>query len=252
MDMPLLPEGDLMVSRIAQTTLGTSWAREKMDVQLGAFYRNLKSIPVHDYKNGVYSYLIEESTGLSPSYRHSMVDAQGYAYGLELATSLHWKVFSWDLSYTYTQSWRKSRALNKGRYFPFAFNRRHVLAGTFKTRFKRNTLNKITELVLSYRYGSPRYSTFPGQAVSLPRTRRGFGYLGERNNVQLPPMNLLSLSFNFIALRKGHRRTFTLSLSHAALSPPLFRYTSQGINPGHLKGQGMIPLFGSISYYINL
>lgn len=251
-DMPLLPEGALKVSGTDQATLGASWAQEKMDVQVSAFYRKFESIPVHDFKKGMYSYLIDRSSGLSPSYRHSMVDAQGYAYGMELATSLDWKIFSWDLSYTYTDSWRKSSALNNGRYFPFTFNRRHMLAGTFKTRFKRNALNKITELVLSYRYGSPRYTTFPGQAVSLPRTRRGFGYVGERHNVQLPPMNLLSLSFNFIALRKGHRRTFTISLSHAALSPPLFRYTSEGEKPGHLRGQGMIPLFGAISYYINL
>lgn len=129
----------------------------------------------------------------------------GKAYGIEFLLRKTSPKFEGWLSYTLSRNKRQFANLNNGRYFPYKFDRPHVLhlvgIGRFSERFTMS--------------GTWTFET--GQAITLPNSAfpvetfgqapaslvygyyPGTAYLFEgRNNFRLPNYHRLDIAFNFI------------------------------------------------------
>jgi hypothetical protein len=117
-------------------------------------------------------------------------------------------------------------------------------------RFKKNKINKITEFSLSYNYGSGNFTQFALQRQLDPFSNGSLPFIRARNDAQLPPVQHLDFSFNFIKEKKFGKRIFTISVFNATLNPNVFSYTElvESGNQLQLRGNSTLPIFPSFSY----
>ena len=250
LDIPTLAQRRLPVSLTDQVSTGAVWSWQSLQLQGHLFYRFHQNVPARNYTERYTSLVHNDELLLTPQYTDTYYPVDGTSYGAEVQAKYAWKNLDFSAAYTYTESERQGAGINQGRAYPFAFNHRHALNFNFKARFERNEIKKITEIVLGYRYGSGKRTTFPFQELNFTNSFR-YNVLDSRNNALLPPAHLLNLSLNFISKRKGHLRTFSISISQVTLTPYIFNYTDVDPDDGKIKGESPLPLFPSISYYID-
>jgi hypothetical protein len=252
-DLPFLSSPRLPAERSNQAVLGAVFKQPSWQLQTGLFYRSMQNIALRNRRASYFSVFNEDYIPGLNDRGSAFFPGKGKSYGGELGINWAAGIFAGTASYSYTLSSRQSVNIEDGRPFPFEFHHPHAASASVRVRFKKNNIDKVTEILLSYLYGSGQYTTFPMQDVAFQRSAaRDFSnlsYLPRRNNVRLPPQNLLNIGINFIALKdKGRVRTFNISVSHLALSPPVFRYRGRGDQT--MLGEGMFPLIPSFSYQL--
>lgn len=249
-DLPFLASGKSPVSTMNQLSLGSVFKEDWFSWNSSIYYRTFNQVVDRDYQQSgnIYSFGVGFKPLVDLSQGIEVVGA--YSYGWENRTQMHWGIARLDLAYTWSQSFRQAEGLNKGKPYPFEFNREHTITGTFVLRFKKNKINKITEFSLSYNYGTGNFTQFALQQQLDPSGNGNLPYIPERNNVQLPSVQHLDFAFNFIKEKKRGKRIFTISVFNATLHRNIFRFSeiTQTNEGPRLRGQGTLPIFPSFSY----
>jgi len=249
-DLPFLASGESPVSTMDQLSLGLVYKKKFFTWNSTLYYRGFNSVLDRDYEQSGNIYAF--GLGFSPlndlSQGIEVVD--GYGYGFENRAQMQFGIARLDLAYTWSKAFRQAKNLNNAAPYPFEFNREHSFTGTFVLRFKKNKINKITEFSLSYNYGSGNFTQFALQRQLDPFSNGSLPFIRARNDAQLPPVQHLDFSFNFIKEKKFGKRIFTISVFNATLNPNVFSYTElvESGNQLQLRGNSTLPIFPSFSY----
>lgn len=256
LDLPFIAGGDLPAATMEQFSGGGVFSERGFNASLSAFYRHYQNVTDRDYTRPQWVYGDDENLGgaLPPvDFREGLVSVDGYSYGIETDVNYAFKIYRFNASYTWSRAYRQAEELNQGAPYPFEFNQEHLITMRGFIRFKRNKIDKVTEIGLAYTYGSGRFTQFGvQQQMSPPLFRRQtVGYIPERNNAQLPAMQHLDVVFNFIAQKKRGVRVFTISVFNVLAMPIITQYSSLSIdsdNRGSLMGVGPWRIIPTISY----
>lgn len=252
LDFPLAPSKDLPVQTAKQLAFGGAFSQGAFQCQLQGFYRYLKNTTDRNYYQDQVLYTLDEEIIPPANPANTLMPVNGEAYGLETSLSYKWSIFSLNLAYTWSRSFRHSNELNENEPYRFEYNRDHFFKTDFITRFKRNELGKIVQIGASFTYGSGRYSQFPLQfqnAPVLPGNNRIGGLLPlipRRNNVLLPSIHHLDVVINFIAQKEKGVRTFSISVFNVYLSQLTTGYSYDAT--GDLEEVEPITILPTISY----
>lgn len=249
-DFPVLSSRDLPPSRIRQISTGLVYYLRFLSLNMGAFVRYLDNGVDRDYAVPVYIYSEEGENRVEPDLARSLLTVDGYNYGLETDLKFSKGIFRGSIAYTWTKANRTIAELNKSLSYPFQFNREHMISTTSFIRFKKNSIDKITELGLAYQLGTGNRAQFPLQFMQTTFDNANhYPVIESRNNVQLPPISSLDLQFNFIAKKKRGTRIFTISivnvLTHINVNSYVYSSRPDGIS---LTAQGGWRIIPSISY----
>lgn len=254
LDLPLAPSAKLPIERTKQFALGLVFNNNALTASVQGFYRSITNAVDRDYNIPVLTYA-EETNPERISLQQlssSLLSVNGTSYGLETSLGYAKRFFKGHFNYTWSRALRNAERLNNGFVYPFEFNREHQFDIGGVIRFKKNSINKVTEIGLNYTYGTGNFTQFPVQYRNVPDVVASFGnngldnrFIGERNNVQLPPLQHLDVFFNFIEKKKRGTRIFSISVFNLLYSPLISSYRYQRET---LVGLGPFPIIPSICY----
>jgi hypothetical protein len=178
------------------------------EASVEVYYKQINNIV--EYKEGARLLL-------NPSIETDLLNAKGYAYGIEFLLKKTYGRLSGWLSYTYSRSLRQtidaetSELINRGEVFPSNFDKPHDLSLTSAYQISRRWK-------LSWNF---TYST--GRPVTLPESK--YSYLNmqmvgfsDRNKYRMPDYHRLDLSLTYGGSIKKTRKwksSWTLSLYNA-------------------------------------
>jgi hypothetical protein len=151
------------------------------------YYKKLQNLM--EYKNGAILVMNRHvETGI--------INAQGYAYGLELFLKKNTGRLNGWISYTYSRTMRKTDntfdedVINSRKYYPSVYDKPHDLSTVMNYQISRR-----------WRFsGNFVYSS--GRPVTLPELKytydnREVVYYSDRNKYRMPPYHRLDLSITF-------------------------------------------------------
>lgn len=221
-DIPAMANNKLPYSTVSQTSAGVVYLKNSLRINASLFYKNLNQVVDRDYNQPLIMYHPSFAGKPTEDIREGLLSVNGESYGLETDLRYQWHIFRFSLAYTWSKSQRQAGFLNRGQPYPFEFNRRHLINAQFNVRFKRNAINKITELGLGYTYGSGNFSQFAIQDQINPLwdAEGGFPFIDKRNNVRLPALSHLDFLVNFIHEKdNGNVRIFSISVFNVLATP---------------------------------
>lgn len=198
-----------------QVSLGLYRSGNKgLSGSMEVYYKTLDN--VLDYREGTNLFR-EQAT----SWAERVVVGSGRSYGVE--TYVKQTINSWSGWVSYTLAWnqRVFSQINRGNWFPYTYDRRHVLnAVATKTTRPRQ------QLTVNFQVNTGAVATLPTSQFSLPLpdpgvtglTQTGFqtyanqlDVLNDRNNFRLPSYHRLDVSYRFDKPKKHGVRTWLLS-----------------------------------------
>lgn len=179
-----------------------------------AYYKTLDN--VLDYREGTNLFR-EQAT----SWVDRVVVGSGRSYGLE--TYLKQTIDSWSGWVSYTLSWnqRVFSQINRGNWFPYTYDRRHVLNAVVT-----KTIRPRQQLTANFQVNTGAVATLPTSQFSLPLPDPGvigltqtdfqtyanrLDVLNDRNNFRLPSYHRLDVSYRLDKPKKRGVRTWLLS-----------------------------------------
>ncbi len=153
-----------------------------------AYYKQMKNVLA--YKDG------KSFFGISSDWENSVSTGNGRAYGLEIyIEKTKGRTTGW-LAYTLAKSDRvfPDGTINYGRWFPYTYDRRHVLNIVVNHRF-----NDKFDVSATWQYTDGRKITYPAyQNLSLSGGQYAMiDYVESRNNFKMPASHMLNLSCNY-------------------------------------------------------
>jgi len=239
------------------------------EFSLEGYYKHSENII--DYRDGISMF------GTTAPWDDVVEMGQGRSYGVELYAAKNTGSTTGWLSYTLSKTERRypSGYINKGEWFPFKYDRRHVVS-----LFATHHFNKRLDLSGSWTFMSGGYLTLPDRATVMLHieearhlwddtgTHQLIYYTGEfrtaervpnRSNYHLPPSHCLNLSLN---LRTDKRHgwsvwSFGLYNTYNQMNPNLvFVSTRSDADRANGKPIGLyqitlLPLLPSVSYTYN-
>jgi hypothetical protein len=155
------------------------------------------------------------------SWLDRVIVGSGRSYGVE--TYLKETLGTWSGWVSYTLSWnqRMFAALNSGQWFPYTYDRRHVLnAVVTKTTRPRQ------QLTANFIFNTGSAATLPTSRIQLPQPDPGISGLTQtnfntsfnqidildyRNNFRLPSYHRLDVSYRFDKVKKAGTRSWILA-----------------------------------------
>ncbi len=167
-----------------------------IETSLELYYRDFQNIA--EYQSGA-------EIAMNERLETDVINAKGYAYGLEFFLRKNTGRLTGWTSYTYSSSMRRSQEafpenqINRNEYFPSNYDRPHNLV-----------VNMGYEISRRWRFGATfNYST--GRPVTLPERGYSFGnnylvHFSDRNKYRLPDYHRLDISITLGEnLRKDQR-----------------------------------------------
>jgi hypothetical protein len=142
-----------------------------------------------EYKNGAVLVMNQH-------IESDIIRANGYAYGLELYLRKSAGRLNGWVSYTYSRTMRKTdntfpeEVINKGKYYPSAYDRPHDLSTVLNYQISRR-----------WRFSS-NFVLTSGRPITLPEQKYTFEdrqvvYYSERNKYRIPPYHRMDVSITF-------------------------------------------------------
>lgn len=153
LDMVIPASRLLPPEKAHQIYLGSFYSHGFYYVSVGGYYKNMKHLA--SYKNASNIFGIENS-----SWEEEVCTGEGESYGMEIRAEKKGRDWNATLSYTLSKTDRQFDEINKGRKFPFRFDRRHVLNLTGRILIKTKE-KKQQYLNLGLAYASGHYLTIP-------------------------------------------------------------------------------------------
>jgi outer membrane cobalamin receptor len=161
----------------------------------------------------------EETSG-RPWYNLVLGNGRGRVRGLEFSLQKNGGLWNGWLSYTLSRSERQTPGVSNNQWYPFRYDRRHVLSIFYSKRWERNW---------SF---SANFEFQTGSAVTLPvgimLGESMSGYFqnviyGGRNNARMPVYHRADLGFSHVKRKSQHEKTWTLGVYNAyARGNPFF------------------------------
>jgi hypothetical protein len=154
------------------------------ETSIEVYYKNLQNL--FEYKNGaelVMNHHIETD----------IINADGYAYGLELYARKNAGRLNGWISYTYSRTMRKTdnnfpdEVINGGNYYPSVYDRPHDLSTVMNYQISRR-----------WRF-SGNFVLMSGRPITLPEQKYMFDgrqvvYYSDRNKYRMPLYNRMDVS----------------------------------------------------------
>lgn len=234
--------------RAEQVALGfTQWLRNgAYQVSVESYYKRMRNLIA--YREGA-NYLFQNGE----NWENKIVSGDGDAYGVELLIDKkRGKLTGW-LGYTLSYANRWFDEIDKGRTFPFRYDRRHDVSLMMQYKLPKDRILSFTFV----------YAT--GNAITLPTARYqgvrppSWEYadfdkdafddrvlLGDRNNYRMPAYHRLDVSYQRRKETKRlNHRTWIFSLYNAySRLNPYFLYESNG----KLKQYSLFPIIPSVTF----
>jgi hypothetical protein len=160
-------------------------------LEIEAFYKTMKNLV--EYK---INYLSQYSYY---NWENSLITGGlGQAYGLELSGEKTKGIFTGNINYTLSWTNRKFTELNNGKWFPFIFDRRHVLniTGTIK-------VNESWKLSFLWTLSSGHRINFPVAYINSNPYAYGYYAYDGLNTRSLPIYHRLDLGAEWQKKRKN-------------------------------------------------
>lgn len=175
------------------------------ETSVEVYYKNLQNLL--EYKNGavlVMNHHIETD----------VINANGYAYGLELYAKKNIGRLSGWLSYTYSRTMRKAdgrfddETINGGKYYPSVYDKPHDLAAVMNYKISRR-----------WRFSS-NFVLSSGRPITLPEQKylydgRQVVYFSDRNKYRMPPYHRMDVSITLdenLRKKRMWKGSWTLSV----------------------------------------
>lgn len=207
------------------------------NVSLGAYYSGLKgwefSIEgywknmdnVLEYKNG------RVHINYSSDWENDVSIGKGRTYGAEIFVQKTEGRTTGSLAYTLARSERLFPDINDGEWFPFVYDRRHVLCLNVNQKIGRRL-----ELTGSWNYASGNWMTVPicHSMVVTPDGEdiRYVYHFPARNNYHLPSSNRLDLGLNVYKKTKRGENIWNVGIYNAyGAKNPNWVVVDEKINP---------------------
>lgn len=171
------------------------------EFSLEAYYKLMSNIL--EYKEGVIFF------GSSEKWYNKVEMGKGRAFGAELFIhKTQGKTTGW-LGYTLARSERLFEGLNKGRVFPYKYDRRHSISLFINHKFsKKFDIGGAWIFATGGTLTLPIRQSMAGAPDDAPYQ---YNYVNRRNNYRLPPNHRLNIGLNFRKHTKRGESIWNLS-----------------------------------------
>ena len=251
-----------------QFSAGIYWeGKTGWEFSLESYYKSSENII--DYRDGISLF------GTTASWDEVVEMGQGRSYGIELYLARNAGPTTAWLSYTLSKSERRYPGgyINKGEWFPFKYDRRHVIS-----LFAMHRFNKRLDITGNWSFMSGGYLTLPDRTTVVLKVeeanfwteayRSPVYYTGVfevtekvpgRSNYHLPPSHSLNLSLNLRTEKKHGWSVWSFGLynTYNQMNPNLVfvnTRTEADRNEGasiSLEQITLLPILPSVSYSYN-
>lgn len=188
---------------------------------------------------------------------------QGESYGAEVLLQRKKGKFTGWVSYTLSWSWRKFDGLNRGRKFPYRYDRRHDMSVVLNYKF-----NKNWDVGLTWVYGTghpttlglERYTPIQAQIGHYNASTNSIQSTGtiisditnivERNNFRMPPYHRMDMTVNWYKKLKHGSQTLSLGIYNVynQLNPYMVIPKEEEDGTLRLYQISILPIMPSITY----
>ncbi|NPA43524.1 MAG: TonB-dependent receptor plug domain-containing protein [Chlorobi bacterium] len=238
-----MPATDLVppaVSRQIAAGYYRSWDNGRYDLSWEVYYKTMKGLIA--YKPGMSFYHFAFSKWEQAVAR----DGTGYGGGSEILLRKRKGKWQGFIAYTYSRSFRRFEELNRGRPFPFDYDRPHRIDISAVWQWKPGRT-----LSLAWTYGSGYPVSFPSGLVYVREGNGGYQILlyTEKNNLRLRPYHRLDLSMQFTKPKRRGERTWIIGVYNAYNRKNPFFYTLTWQDGGYRLYQiSLFPVLPSVAY----
>lgn len=188
---------------------------------------------------------------------------QGESYGAEVLFQRQKGKFTGWVSYTLSWSWRKFERLNRGKPFPYRYDRRHDVSVALNYKFNKNW---DIGLVWVYGTGHPvtlgleRYTPIQAQIGHYDNSNIPIATTGSiiaditnvvnRNNFRMPPYHRMDLTVNWHKQLKHGAQTLSIGVYNVynQLNPYMVVPKEQEDGTLKLYQVSILPIMPSISF----
>jgi hypothetical protein len=194
-------------------------------------------------------------------------NGMGKCYGTEfLMQKKEGKITGW-ISYTLSYNNRKFDSINKGKWYPYKFDRRHYFTSVVNYKIRKNIILSADFVISSgnaITLPNGKYPTFNTQFNSIMNTNspipifnsipeNTYTYAG-RNQNRMPINHRLDLACSFIKEKSKGSREIVISVYNVySRLNPYFVYFDYDKNKNvHLYQLSLFPIIPSLSYKRNL
>lgn len=188
---------------------------------------------------------------------------RGESYGAEAMLQRRKGKFTGWISYTLSWSWRKFQSLNRGRPFPYRYDRRHDVSVVLNYKFNQNW---DVGLIWVYGTGHPvtlgleRYTPIQAQVGNYNASNNSTLSTGtitsditnivQRNNFRMPAYHRMDVTVNWHKKLKHGSQTLSLGIYNVynQLNPYMVVPKEQEDGTLRLYQISILPIMPSISY----
>jgi hypothetical protein len=200
--------------------------------------------------------------------RHVAGGGKGESYGAEFLINKTGNKFTAQASYTLQWSNRQFDNINKGKTYPFRYDRRHNVA--LAVGYK---LNKKWDFSVAWVYGSGNMFTMPTQSYQTllsmeysnmiaeqegvaPDNAEVITAYSEQNSYRLPAYHHLDIGANYKWKKRKHEQVLNMSVYNVYSRQNIFsvyadyRYDDEGNGKIYLKQLSLFPILPSVTYTV--
>jgi len=237
-----------------QIDMGLYYATHNTDSWFNVYYKQYSN--VIDFSQGTNFLVSGPETDFlaeaDKSWENRILSGTGNAYGLEAYYAHHTDKWKLSAAYSLSWSWRKFKQLNKGKAFPFRYNRRHTIDLHFRYKLSENLSMNATWVYMS------------GFYATIPKTKYSVGVDGDnflknpiykitidaspKNNVKAPAYHRLDIGFSLRKEKKRGIGIWNLGVYNLYNRLNTFALYVDGMNMSSVSSLSLFPILPTISY----
>lgn len=229
--------------RAKQGVFGLKYDFNKnINVCIESYYKKMNNLI--EYKDGT-SYIEDQS-----DWENLVAVGSGNSYGIEFLVEKKSGRFTGWLSYTLSKTNRLFDELNKGREFPFKYDRRHNISivGIFHINERINiSANWVYYTGTAFTLTE---STSPIIYPDITTDLNSIQHYSDKNAYRMPDYHRLDINVNFSKIKKNGTRTWSVGVYNIYnRKNPYYMYLDTNQNgESVLKQVSIFPLIPSVSY----
>lgn len=186
-------------------------------------------------------------------------NGEGYVYGCEfLVEKTSGRTTGW-IAYTLSKNMRRFDDIDKGKWFPFRYDRRHELSIVFNQEISDHVNFSAVWVFMSGEAATLARYKYLVNTLQFSYEDDSYGQYGEayyyngRNAFRTPPYHRLDINFNYVKEANGGTRTWSIGLYNAYNHYNSYYLFMGKNNKGEPKlySLTLFPLMPSISYSFN-
>lgn len=230
-----------------------SMGQGQYELSVESFYKQMSRLI--EYKDGAgFSGLASER------WEDKVTTGRGWSYGVELFLQKKTGRMTGWVGYTLSRSQRRFAELNRGRAFPYTYDRRHDVSAVVSYRWRQHV-----EVSATWVFGTGQAIWLPEGRVSGLRHTTGIETrwsrarrvtvraYGARNSSRMQPYHRLDIGVHFHRVRNWGKQTLTVGAYNAYnRKNPFFLISVEDQSSGTLRFKKItvFPVLPAISYQI--